>query len=260
MAAPTSKPNPNPTLGLPHMSMKVELWEKVKPNPIIIEGFPGFGFVATIATEYLMDHLKMRPIGKIWSPELAPMALVHGRRIIQPLEIFYSEKFNIVLLEAVAGVNGLEWEVADALVALCRELKAKELIAIEGIGSQMERDEPMAFYHTNQEAKIKVLEGANCKPIAEGIIFGVSGALLVKIPKDIKVSFVFAETHSNLPDSKAAAKIIEVLDKYLNLKVDYKPLLKRASDFEDKLKGIIEKAKEASDIKRSKDPETSYFG
>ena len=44
---------------------------------------------------------------------------------------------------------------------------------------------------------------------------GVSGALLLKA--EVPLSCFFAETHSSLPDSRAAAKIIEVLDKYLYL-------------------------------------------
>ncbi|MBU1854202.1 MAG: PAC2 family protein, partial [Nanoarchaeota archaeon] len=63
---------------------------------------------------------------------------------------------------------------------------------------------------------------------------------------------IFAETHSALPDSKAAAKVIEVLDKYLGLKVDYKPLLKQAEEFENKLKNMIQqtsKTTEESDKK-----------
>ena len=41
--------------------MELKLDKKPK-NPIIIEGFPGFGFVGTIATEFLIDHLNAKPI------------------------------------------------------------------------------------------------------------------------------------------------------------------------------------------------------
>jgi predicted ATP-grasp superfamily ATP-dependent carboligase len=51
---------------------------------------------------------------------------------------------------------------------------------------------------------------------------------------------LFAETHSSLPDSKAAANVIEVLDKYLGLDVDSKPLLKQAEVFEAKLKTLMQ--------------------
>ena len=57
--------------------------------------------------------------------------------------------------------------------------------------------------------------------------------------KNLNFTSFFAETHSQLPDSKAAAKIIEILDKYLGLEVDYKPLLDTAKKFEEKIKDII---------------------
>ena len=44
----------------------------------------------------------------------------------------------------------------------------------------------------------------------EGIIMGVTGAVLLRVEKT-PISCLFAETHSNLPDSKAAAKIVEAL-------------------------------------------------
>jgi len=244
----------------PFHCMSVELNERPKSNPTIIEGFPGFGFVATIAVEYLLDHLKMRSIGRIWSPELAPMALVHNKRVIQPLEIFYSDKLNLIVLEAVAGVSGMEWEVAEAIRVLATELKAKEIVGIEGIGAAVERPETVAYYYTNQADKKKIMEKAGCHNLIEGIIFGVSGALMVRLPKDMKASFIFAETHSNMPDSRAAAKIIEILDKYIGLGIDYKPLLKKATEFEERLKGILEQTKEAVDLKRRKETPQEYIG
>ena len=42
--------------------MKIVLTEKPK-NAILIEGFPGFGLVGTITTEFLIDHLKAKKIG-----------------------------------------------------------------------------------------------------------------------------------------------------------------------------------------------------
>ncbi len=93
--------------------------------------------------------------------------------------------------------------------------------------------------------------------LKEGIIMGVTGAVLLRIEKT-PVSCIFVETHTNLPDSKAAAKIIEALDKYLGLKIDYKPLLQQAEKFEDKLKGLLTKSKEAEELSEKK--KLSYVG
>ena len=74
----------------------------------------------------------------------------------------------------------------------------------------------------------------------------------------VPISCIFAETHTSLPDSKAAAKIIGVLDKYLGLKVDYKPLLLQAEKFEDKLRGLLTESQKAQQISEKK--KMSYVG
>ena len=247
-------------LGYGKNTLQLQMKKKPKKSPVIIEGFPGFGFVATIAVEYLMDHLKMHSVGRLWSPRLSPIAFIHGKRLVQPLEVFHNDRHNLIVLEAVTGVSGMEWEVADTLVDMYKKLGAKELISIEGIGSQVERREPKAFYWTNNEASKKALEAIGLEPVKEGIIFGVSGALMLKVPEDIKATCIFAETHSDLPDSRAASVIIKALDKYLRLDIDYKPLLKKAEEFEDSLKGLMEQAKQAGQTKAAKEQEQPYIG
>ncbi|MFW6230956.1 MAG: PAC2 family protein, partial [Nanoarchaeota archaeon] len=76
--------------------------------------------------------------------------------------------------------------------------------------------------------------------------------------KEVPISAFFVETPTNLPDSKAAAKMIELLDKYLGLEVDPKPLLKTAKEFEQKLKGILEQSKQATEDRDKK--KLDYFG
>ena len=85
---------------------------------------------------------------------------------------------------------------------------------------------------------------------------GVTGALLLR--KDVKITSIFAETFSSLPDSRAAAKVISVLDQYLGLKVDYKPLIEKAEKFETKIKDLLSKSKDVSLTAEKK--KQSYFG
>ena len=85
----------------------------------------------------------------------------------------------------------------------------------------------------------------------------MTAALLLKNSQLITTGF-FVETHSKLPDSKAAAKIIEMLDGYLDLGVNYKPLEKAATEFEEQLQGYVEKMKTAS--KKTEEKAENYFG
>lgn len=236
--------------------MEIELSEKPL-RPIIIEGFPGFGFVSTIATQFLIKHLNAKPIGRITSAKISPVAAIHKSNVIYPLEIFYDKKTNIMIIQAVTPVDNLEWEIADVLIKLAQDLKAKEFIGLEGVSSAISVKEPQVFFYNSNSDKRKSIEKLNLKELEEGIIIGVTGALLLKL-KDIPFSCFFVETHSNLPDNKGAAKMIETLDKYLGLTIDYKPLIQKAKDVEEKLKGLMTKLSETKNEKEKK--QFSYTG
>jgi len=237
------------------VNMHVEL--NVKPkNPIVIEGFPGFGLVGTITTEFLIEHLKAVPIGRIWSDKLLPLVAVHDSKIIQPLEIYYAKKENIIILHALSNVTGLEWKISEALVEISKELNVKEIISIEGVNASGQGNQLNTFYYTTGK-KASTFDKIGLKPLKEGIVMGVTGALMLKA-EELPLTCIFVETQSNLPDSRAAAKMIEALDKYLGLDVDYKPLIKAAEQFEEKVKGILQNSKDAVDEKQSK--ELNYLG
>ena len=234
--------------------MKIVLTEKPK-NPIIIEGFPGFGLVGTIATEFLIKHLGAKRIGKIWSEELLPIAAVHESKIVEPLGIFYAKKHNLIIIHALSAVRGLEWKISNSIIELADLLKAKEIISLEAIGTE-DQNGMRTFYFTTRDQKKKVFEGFGMSPLKEGMIMGVTGALLLK--RSELVSAFLVESHISLGDSKAAAKVVELLDKYLGLKVDTKPLLKAAKKFESTLKEIMDKGQKAAVQKRRRD--LNYLG
>lgn len=238
--------------------MEIKLLKKPK-SPTIIEGFPGFGLIGTIVTEFLLDHLNVESIGTIISKDLPAMIAIHEGKVVQPIEIFYNKKYNLVILHVVTSVAGLEWEMSQTIIDLAKQLNAKELISVEGVGSKALVGDSRTFYYSNVPSKRKAFEKIKVDQLKEGIVMGVTGTLLLKA-KTFKqpLSCVFAESHSDLPDSKAAARVVEVLDKYLGLKVDTKPLIKQAENVEKKIKTILNKSKAATTMQERK--QLSYVG
>lgn len=231
-------------------ALRIEFTD-AKPNkPIIIEGFPGFGFVSTIATEFLVKTLNAKPIGRIVSEKLLPIAAIHKAEVVYPLEIFYDKKTNIIIVQAVTPVEGLEWRLADAIVELAKEVNAKEIVSLEGVAATGKKEEDGVFFYTNREDKKKHLLGIT-KELQEGVILGVTGALLMKTEK-VPFSCFFAEAQNNLPDNRAAVKLIDLLNKYLGLSIDCKPLAKHAEEVEEKLKTLIGGMSEAQAISDQK--------
>ena len=236
--------------------MQVKLSKKPK-NCRLIEGFPGFGLVGTIANEFLLEHLKFEKIGKIIFDEMSATVAIHEGKVVEPLGIFYNKKYHLVLLHAITASVGMEWKLSEVVVDLVKRLNIREVICLEGVGSSEETTTSRVFFYSNNEKNKNKFKKIKIEPLKEGIIIGVTGAVLVRAEK-IPVSCVFAETHTSLPDSKAAAKIIEVLDKYLGLKVDYKPLLVQAEKFEGKLRNLLTEGQKAQQISEKK--KLSYVG
>lgn len=236
--------------------MKIKLIKKPK-RPVIIEGFPGFGLVGTIACEFLVDHLNTELIGKVLLEDEPAMVAIHKGKIIEPLSISYNKKYNIMIIHSISATPGSEWKISDIIISIAKELNAKEIVSLESVSSPNIIGKPKTFYYSNDKKREKIFKSFKLNPLKEGIIMGVSSALLLKVDK-IPMSCIFAETHTTLPDSKAAAEIIKVLDMYLDLKVDYKPLLETAKQFENKLKEILQQSKTSIENRDKK--ALSYVG
>lgn len=229
--------------------------KKTPKNPTIVEGFPGFGLVGSIAAEFLIEHCSCEIIGSYWFDKLPATIAVHEGKIIKPLSIYYNEKNNMVIMHAISSGPGLEWEISDFILYLAKKMQAKEIVSLEGVGS-VETQNPRVFFTTTDEEKRAVLKGQGIEELKEGIIVGVTSALLMKAR--MPVTALFAETHSELPDSKASAKVIEVLNSYLKLDIDTKPLMEQAKKFEDKLNKIIRQGLETQSQLKKK--QLSYVG
>ncbi|PIN76168.1 hypothetical protein COV18_00540 [Candidatus Woesearchaeota archaeon CG10_big_fil_rev_8_21_14_0_10_37_12] len=243
---------------MPEKKRCCEIWKKPKV-PIVIEGFPGFGLVSTIATGFLVDHLQCEQIGRYWFDETQPTLAIHACKLIDPIGVYYNKKYNVVIVHSISPIPaGMEWKATEIVIEVAKLVGAKKIITSEGVGSP-EADNPQGFFYATNDADKKKFEKLGIQCLGEGIIVGITSSILLRAPQEkIDVCSLFAETHSKLPDSKAAAKIIELLDKYLGMKVDYKPLLKQAAEFEKKIRNVIEKTNETQQIKEKK--QISYVG
>ncbi len=231
--------------------MHIKLFTKIKANATVICGFPTFGLLGAITTEFLIEHLNAFEVGVIHYEEVYPTIAVHRGKIIKPIAIYYDKKNNIVLFHVILGTKGIEWKLADTIASFAKSIKAKEIINIEGVPKLDTSNKINAYYLGNHK-----FADLDVKQLQESVLVGVVAGLFLRIKKNI--SSLFIESKSNLPDSKGAAKAIEIIDKYLNLHVDYKPLLKQAELFEQKLKSIVEQGNKV--MKTIKNKDMSYVG
>ena len=230
--------------------MDVVFTKKVKAKKLI-EGFPGFGLIGTIVTEYLIEHLKCEKIGEFVYDELPATVAIHKGKIVHPMGIFYSKKYDLIILHAILDVKGMEWLIVDNIAKIIKQTGVKEIISLEGVSSTADPKNDSLFCYNNKE-----FEKLGAIPINESVIMGVTAALMVR---NIDVSCIFAQTKSNIPDSRASAQVIEFLNKYLKLDLDVQPLLNQAELFETKLKSIMQQTNQTMS-EADKKRQMSYFG
>ena len=177
--------------------MEYTLTKKPRGAKIVV-GFPSIGLVSTIATKFMIDHRDVEVIGDISSEKIIPLTAIHKSNIVEPITLYYNKKYNLIIVQSITDVIGLEWDITKTILKIAKDVDAKEIVVLEGIPSF--KEEINLFYYSTKKINLKV------NPLKEGIIMGVTASLLLKAGK-IPITCLFAETHSNLPDSEAAAKI-----------------------------------------------------
>ncbi len=93
----------------------------------------------------------------------------------------------------------------------------------------------------------RLLEKGEIPLFQDGVITGLAGVLLNegKI-RDFPVLGLFCVARPDFPDARAAAKVIEAINRVvLHIKLDPKPLYREAESIESRLRSIHEKAKVA---------------
>lgn len=226
--------------------MDVVIEKKIKAKTLI-EGFPGFGLVGTIVTEYLIEHLNCEKVGEFIYDELNPTVAIHKGKLINPMGVYYNKKYDLIILHAILDVKGFEWKISSMVQKLIKQFSVKEVISIEGVAG----DDGDKLYCFNNEEFATL----GAQPIKESVIMGVTAALLLR---EKHISCLFAPTQASIPDSRAAAKVIEFLDKYLKFDLNVQPLLMQAEVFEGKLKDILQNTNKT--VTEAEKKQMSYLG
>ena len=226
---------------------------KKPKHPTVITAFPGFGLVGTIAVEFLIEHLRTEYIGRISTKDEVPVVAIHDGKLVEPIAVYYSRQYNIVLVRSVNKISKNFSEISEAFHEMEEELSVKEFVSLDGVNSPSGSSE--IFFFCKERANEKEYEALGLKPLKEGIIIGATALLLSELKN---INCLFAETQSDLPDSKTSAELIKLLDKKFDLKVDYTPLYETAKKFEAKLKQVMEKSKVLEDEQEKK--KLNYVG
>ncbi len=222
--------------------------EDVK-DAVVLEGSPELGLIGNILGWLLVEELKMKQIGYIDSKDFPPLAVLYKGIAIHPFRIYSTDGIVLFLSDFIVPPT-VSYDMSNAIVDWMEKNNSKELITFNSM-VVMEKSDSVAAA-ANSEDALKRLGDLDLPILPFGNVNGLSGSLLTRTAtKDIPASCLFAEVLNQYPDPRAAASLVNVLNKMLNIEVNAEPLLKEADEIEDRLKELANRVQ--------KEPESPIY-
>jgi len=219
------------------------------PGAVLLSCFPSAGLAPTVAGHYILQVLKLPRIGTFASEDLPPLAVIMGGRVNPPVRA-YGTKDLVLVLSEFPLLPGLITPLATAIIGAATQLKVGRILGLEGVvphpadaadDTENVPPEEMVWYAGSGTPSQLPAEykAAGVRTMSDGVIGGVSGALLVEgLTATIPVgALLVSATDAGYPDHRAAAKLIEVIDQALpHVRIDTGPLRTQAEMIERALR------------------------
>ncbi len=197
-------------------------------NPVLVEGLPGIGFVANIATLHLIQELKAKLFAELHSSAFQDFAITaeQGKTNVPMNEFYYykgqSGERDLILLygntQALTTMG--QYELCGRVLDVAEEFGCKYIITLGGLRREEKITNPKLYCAATDKEALKDALNMGAE-ILGGQIFGVAG-LLVALGKlrAFKGFCLLAETAGFYPDVRAAHLTLKPICELLHLNVN----------------------------------------
>lgn len=232
--------------------------DPVKPGAVVLSCFPSAGLAAIVAAHYMVRALNLPRVGVLDSEEVVPLAVIQRGEVQPPIRVYGRHDLAIVLSE-LPPISSTVRAIADGILEGTERLRGRLLLAVEGVlphpllseegdpsGSQLPDEQVWSIPARHDPELVEQFRKAQARPLVDGLIGGVSGALLVRGQRralPVAGLLVSARDTGGYPDHRAGAALIETIDRCLpDLKIDTGPLRTQAVLIERALRAAMKNA------------------
>lgn len=211
-------------------------------KPIVIASFPGIGLVSTITTSYFILELGMENIGIIESKKLPPIATLFEGVILPPIRIYQYKDYNLIVIHSdIPIIPEIAYDLSNTIVDWAISINARRIYTLAGIATF--EDKKRVFGAATRKELLDEIKDY-VEIFKTGTISGVAGSILNEcVAKKFPGLVLLGETLGFNPDPRAAAEVIEVLNKLFNWEVNTEKLLKEAEVIETQMQKLAEQAR-----------------
>jgi uncharacterized protein len=220
-------------------------------NPVLITSFPGIGLVGTIATAYFINELKLENLGILDSKLLPPIASLYEGVVLPPIRIYESKELNFLLIHSdIPIMPQIAYGISKVIVKWAREVEARRVYSLAGIATF--EDKKRVFGAVTQKELINEIKD-HVEIFRSGTISGIAGSILNEcVATKFPGIALLGETPGFNPDPRAAAKVIDAMNKIFGWKISIDKLLQEAEFIEAQMQKLAEQA--VQEVKREELP------
>lgn len=215
------------------MVCKIEVYEKPElKDPVLIEGLPGIGFVANIATLHLIKEFKANLFAEIVSASFQDFAVTteEGKTTSPINKLYYCKRGDgsrdLIIWHGntQALTTSGQYELVGKVLDLVQGMGCRFVISIGGFKKEEVQTVPGVYTAATDLKTMKTALDLGSK-VMVGHIFGIAGILigLAKL-RNLRGFSILVDTLGMYPDANATRYALTTLGKFLDLDVDLSQL------------------------------------
>ena len=231
----------------------------ITEGALVVSCFPGVSHVSSIVAHYLIERLELEFVGGVVDSRLPPVALIHEGKPMPPVRMYAGKPVcnmeqcdSIVVLVSEAPIPpNVMLPLSEALLSYSHEKGFQAGVLVDSFSHQQESGHEVMDSDDTDETllgigatdwAIEQLNDMGIPLLEAGMIAGMSGVLLGEgRRRKLNMLCIMAEAAGSIPDARAAARVIEKLNKLLPaMELDTEPLLEEAERIEAQIKAMVE--------------------
>jgi len=194
--------------------------------PVLICGMPDTGYVGRLAPYYLIQALRAGKIAELYSKYFPAQIQIYedGTAGLLKGELFWSKDTNLLIFTGDSQAMTPEGQhiISEKIVKIGGELGVKRVFTLGAFITGATVKDPSVYGTATSSKLLGELKVNDVKTMSEGAITGMNGLLfgLAKMQGMDSIG-LYGETSGLGADEKAARAILKVLQKMLNVVLDY---------------------------------------
>ncbi|MEM2094767.1 MAG: PAC2 family protein [Candidatus Bathyarchaeia archaeon] len=211
-------------------------------SPILVQGLPGIGFVASIAVLHMVRKLGAVKFGEIYSPHFQDAVFATGEGDIRRpgIEMYFAKADDRDMILLYRNTQPLtrygQYEVTGKILDVASSYKCESLVSFAGLRKDKVVGSPKVFCTASCFEMLEKALERNIHPMS-GEIYGMAG-LLIGLARLRRMHGIclLAETTGTYLDPWAAKTVLEKFCEIYNITLDLSDLDVAASSLNERLK------------------------